>query len=78
MNVIERLSKIDEAQKKIENLSGDIISLQSILTDKKSRGIFGEVNLKHILVIILNIICNIMLLWKLCACAKPKERSKKL
>lgn len=48
-NVLERLSKIDEAQKKIETLSGDIISLQSILTDKKSRGIFGEVNLKHIL-----------------------------
>ena len=48
-NVLERLSKIDEAQKKIDNLSGDIISLQSILTDKKSRGIFGEVNLKHIL-----------------------------
>ncbi len=50
MNVIERLSKIDEAQKKIENLSGDIVSLQSILTDKKTRGIFGEVNLKNILV----------------------------
>ncbi len=50
MNVIERLSKIDEAQKKIENLSTDIVSLQSILTDKKTRGIFGEVNLKHILV----------------------------
>ncbi len=49
-NVLERLSKIDEAQKKIDNLSGDIVSLQSILTDKKSRGIFGEVNLKHILV----------------------------
>ena len=49
-NVIERLSKIDEAQKKIENLSGDIVSLQGILTDKKTRGIFGEVNLKHILV----------------------------
>ena len=49
MNVIERLSKIDEAQKKIENLSGDIVNLQSILTDKKTRGIFGEVNLKHIL-----------------------------
>jgi len=48
-NVIERLSRIDEAQKKIDNLSGDIISLQSILTDKKSRGIFGEVNLRHIL-----------------------------
>lgn len=48
-NVLERLGKIDEAQKKIEELSGDIVSLQSILTDKKSRGIFGEVNLKHIL-----------------------------
>jgi len=50
MNVIERLSKIDEAQKKIETLSTDIVGLQSILTDKKTRGIFGEVNLKHILV----------------------------
>ena len=49
-SVLERLSKIDEAQKKIEGLSNDIVSLQSILTDKKSRGIFGEVNLKHILV----------------------------
>ena len=48
-NVIERLSKIDEAQKKIDSLSNDIISLQGILTDKKSRGIFGEVNLKQIL-----------------------------
>ena len=49
-NILERLSKIDEAQKKIDNLSTDIISLQSILTDKKTRGIFGEINLKHILV----------------------------
>ena len=49
-SVLERLSKIDEAQKKIDNLSTDIVSLQSILTDKKSRGIFGEINLKHILV----------------------------
>ena len=49
MNVIERLSKIDEAQKKIENLSTDIVSLQSILTDKKTRGIYGEVTLTHIL-----------------------------
>ncbi len=49
-NVLERLSKIDEAQKKIDSLSNDIVSLQGILTDKKSRGIFGEVNLKHILV----------------------------
>lgn len=49
-SVLERLSKIDEAQKKIDNLSTDIVSLQSVLIDKKTRGIFGEVNLKHILV----------------------------
>ena len=49
MSVLERLSKIDEAQKKIESLSTDIVSLQSVLTDKKARGIFGEVNLKNIL-----------------------------
>ena len=49
-NILERLSKIDEAQKKIDNLSTDIVSLQSILTDKKTRGIFGEINLNHILV----------------------------
>lgn len=48
-NVLERLSKIDEAQKKIDTLSQDIISLQSVLTDKKTRGIFGEVNLKQIM-----------------------------
>lgn len=48
-SVLERLSKIDEAQKKIDILSNDIVSLQSILTDKKTRGIFGEVNLRHIL-----------------------------
>ena len=49
-SVLERLSKIDEAQKKIDNLSNDIVSLQSVLTDKKSRGIFGEINLKNIMV----------------------------
>lgn len=48
-SVLERLAKIDEAQKKIDLLSHDIVSLQNILTDKKTRGIFGEVNLKHIL-----------------------------
>ena len=48
-NILERLSKIDEAQKKIDNLSMDIVSLQSVLTDKKSRGIFGEVQLNHIM-----------------------------
>lgn len=48
-NVLERLSKIDEAQKKIDGLGQDIVSLQSILTDKKTRGIFGEVNLNFLL-----------------------------
>lgn len=48
-NVLEKLAKIDEAQKKIDLLSTDIISLQGILTDKKARGTFGEVNLKHIM-----------------------------
>ena len=48
-NVLERLSKIDEAQKKIDTLSKDIVSLQGVLTDKKTRGIFGEVKLRHIM-----------------------------
>ncbi len=48
-SVLERLARIDEAQKKIDSLSNDIVSLQTVLTDKKSRGIFGEVNLNQIL-----------------------------
>ncbi len=48
-NILERLSKIDEAQRKIDSLSTEIVSLQSVLTDKKTRGIFGEVNLNYIL-----------------------------
>lgn len=48
-NIIERLARIDEAQKKIEQLSGDVVSLQNVLSDKKSRGIFGEVQLYQIL-----------------------------
>lgn len=48
-NLLERLTKIDEAQKKIDELSHDIVSLQSVLTDKKTRGLFGEVNLRNIL-----------------------------
>ena len=44
-NILVRLAKIDEAQKKIENLSTDIVSLQTLLTDKKSRGTYGEVQL---------------------------------
>ncbi len=48
-SVLERLSKIDEAQKKIDSLSTDIVSLQCVLSDKKTRGIFGEINLKNIM-----------------------------
>ena len=48
-NILERLTKIDEAQKKIDSLSTEIVGLQSVLTDKKTRGIFGEINLNAIL-----------------------------
>ena len=47
--VLKSLVKISEAQKKLDMLSTDIVSLESVLTDKKSRGIFGEVNLHQIL-----------------------------
>ena len=47
--VLKSLVKINEAQKKLDLLSTDIVDLQSVLTDKKSRGIFGEVNLNQIL-----------------------------
>ena len=48
-NILVRLAKIDEAQKKIESLSTDIVSLQNLLSDKKSRGMFGEVQLYQIM-----------------------------
>jgi len=48
-DIIVGIAKIGEAQKKIETLSGDVNSLQNVLTDKKSRGIFGEVQLNSIL-----------------------------
>jgi DNA recombination protein RmuC len=48
-DVLERITKIDEAQKNIDELSKDIVNLQSVLTDKKTRGTFGEVNLNYIL-----------------------------
>lgn len=48
-NIVARLSKIDEAQKNIDSLSFEIVSLQEVLTDKKSRGVYGEVQLNQIL-----------------------------
>jgi len=44
--VLEHLSRIDEAQKKITELSASVVSLQEVLTDKRSRGAFGEVQLE--------------------------------
>lgn len=44
-DVVKRLALIDEAQKKITELSTNVVSLQDILTDKRSRGAFGEVQL---------------------------------
>lgn len=43
--VLEHLTRIDEAQKKITELSSNVVSLQEVLTDKRSRGAFGEVQL---------------------------------
>jgi DNA recombination protein RmuC len=48
-NVIKRLALIDEAQKKITELSGNVVSLQEILSDKRSRGAFGEVQLSSLI-----------------------------
>src|SRR6185503_7957776 len=46
VSVMQRLATIDEAQKKIDSLTGSVVSLQELLGDKKSRGAFGEVQLE--------------------------------
>ncbi|MGZ8266423.1 MAG: DNA recombination protein RmuC [Burkholderiales bacterium] len=45
-SVMTRLATIDEAQKKIESLTGSVVSLQELLGDKRARGAFGEVQLE--------------------------------
>ena len=45
----ERLAVIDAAQTKIEALSGNVLSLQDILSNKQARGAFGEVQLEALL-----------------------------
>ncbi|MBR3693716.1 MAG: DNA recombination protein RmuC [Erysipelotrichales bacterium] len=47
--IMEQMARIDTTQKNLENLSTSINSLQNILTDKKNRGTFGEVELYSIL-----------------------------
>lgn len=53
LDVVKRLALIDEAQKKITELSTNVVSLQAILSDKRSRGAFGEVQLSSLVTNIL-------------------------
>ncbi len=46
VSVMARLATIDEAQKKIDGLTSNVVSLQELLGDKRSRGAFGEVQLE--------------------------------
>lgn len=48
-DVIKRLALIDQAQKKITELSTNVVSLQELLNDKRSRGTFGEVQLASLI-----------------------------
>ena len=48
-NVMQSLGRLDEAQKKMEFLSNNVQNLNNVLTDKKTRGIFGEVQLYQVL-----------------------------
>jgi DNA recombination protein RmuC len=44
----ERLTVIDEAQKNISALSGQVVSLQQILSNKQSRGAYGQAQMEEI------------------------------
>lgn len=44
----QRLLTIDKAQENITKLSGDVLSLQDILSNKQTRGAFGEIQLNDI------------------------------
>jgi DNA recombination protein RmuC len=45
----QRLQAIDKAQDNITKLSGDVLSLQDILSNKQTRGAFGEIQLLDII-----------------------------
>lgn len=45
----ERLALIDRAQKNIETLSGEVSGLQSLLSNKQSRGAFGEKQMQDLI-----------------------------
>jgi DNA recombination protein RmuC len=44
----QRLQTIDKAQANIEKLSGNVLGLQDILSNKQTRGAFGEIQLNDI------------------------------
>ncbi|MEM9243595.1 MAG: DNA recombination protein RmuC [Pseudomonadota bacterium] len=44
-DVVKRLTIIDQAQKEINRLSSNVVGLQEVLSNKHSRGAFGEVQL---------------------------------
>lgn len=48
-DVTKRLHLIDKAQQKITELSSNVVDLQALLSDRKSRGAFGEVQLNAII-----------------------------
>src|SRR3990170_427960 len=48
-DVVKRLALIDEAQKKITELSSNVMNLQEVLTDKRARGAFGEIQLSALI-----------------------------
>ncbi|MEI6894770.1 MAG: DNA recombination protein RmuC [Colwellia sp.] len=48
-DILQRLALIDDAQKKITELSTNVVSLQEVLNDKRSRGAFGEVQLSSLI-----------------------------
>ena len=49
----KHMDKIDEAQKNISDLSSEMITLQDILSNKQTRGVFGEIQLNEIITNIL-------------------------
>jgi DNA recombination protein RmuC len=48
-DIVKRLALIDDAQKKLTELSSNVVSLQEILVDKRSRGAFGEIQLQNLI-----------------------------
>ena len=47
-DVLMRLAVIDKAQERIAELSENVVSLQDVLTDKRARGAFGEIQLHQL------------------------------